>query len=81
VPRQLEEIIMTCLAKEPSGRPASANELADRLRAIGPFEDWDEARALAWWQEFKPQELADVSSLPTATITVDVGARAGDKAA
>jgi eukaryotic-like serine/threonine-protein kinase len=81
VPRQLEDIIMTCLAKQPSGRPASANDLADRLRAIGPFEDWDEARALAWWQEFKPQELADVSSLPTATITVDVGTRLGDKAA
>jgi serine/threonine-protein kinase len=76
VPRQLEDIIMTCLAKQPSGRPASANELADQLRAIGPFDDWDEARALAWWAQFKPQDIADdIASQPTSTITVDVGHR------
>jgi eukaryotic-like serine/threonine-protein kinase len=81
VPRQLEDIIMTCLAKLPSGRPASADDLADRLRAIGPFDDWDESRALAWWQEFKPQDIADLSSQPTETITVDVKERVGDQAA
>jgi eukaryotic-like serine/threonine-protein kinase len=81
VPQPLEDIIMTCLAKQPSGRPPSANDLGDRLRAIGPFEDWDDTRALAWWQEFKPQDMADVSTLPTATITVDVGTRVGDQAA
>jgi eukaryotic-like serine/threonine-protein kinase len=81
VPRQLEEIILACLAKQPSGRPASADELADRLRAIGPFDDWDETRALAWWSEFQPQAIGDLSSQPTATITIDVKARVGDQAA
>ena len=66
---------MACLAKAPAGRPASANELAERLRAIGPFDDWDDPRALAWWQEFQPQPVAETTELPTATITVDVGTR------
>ncbi|HEY5926540.1 MAG TPA: serine/threonine-protein kinase [Kofleriaceae bacterium] len=81
VPRALEDIIMMCLAKQPSGRPASANDLADQLRAAGPFTDWDESRALAWWREFKPQDIADTTAQSTATITVDVGDRIGDKAA
>jgi hypothetical protein len=51
------------------------------LRAIGPLGDWDEARALAWWHEFKPQESVDISSQPTSTITVDMGTRAGEQAA
>jgi serine/threonine-protein kinase len=75
VPRQLEEIIMQCLAKQPSARPASATELADKLREIGPFEDWDDTRALAWWQTFRPQALQDTSSIATTTITVDIGRR------
>jgi serine/threonine-protein kinase len=75
VPRQLEDIILTCLAKQPSGRPASATELADRLRASGPFDDWDEVRARAWWQEFTPAEQPDLATMPTTTITVDVAQR------
>ena len=79
VPRGLEDIIMQCLAKQPSGRPASANELADRLRAIGPFDDWDDARATAWWNELERHELPqDLTAMPTATITVDIKHRVGD---
>jgi len=75
VPRQLEEIVMACLAKQPSGRPASANDLADRLRAAGSFDDWDDARANTWWRDFKPSQDLDASAMPTTTITVDVGRR------
>jgi serine/threonine-protein kinase len=76
VPRKLEEIIMACLAKTAAERPASATDLADRLRAIGPFEGWDDPSALAWWKEFRPEEAAgDATALPTTTITVDVGTR------
>jgi serine/threonine-protein kinase len=75
VPAELEAIVMACLAKLPSERPASANALAERLRAVGELGDWDEARALAWWEKFRPRESVDTSALQTATITVDVGRR------
>ncbi len=75
VPRQLEDILMQCLAKAPAARPASALDLADQLRAIGPFDDWDEARALAWWDAFRPQDTSDLTAEQTTTITVDIGHR------
>jgi hypothetical protein len=72
VPRQLEEIVMQCLAKQPAGRPTSATDLADKLRAIGPHEDWDDARATAWWQAFRPSDAPDPTAMQTTTITVDI---------
>ncbi len=75
VPRQLEDILLACLAKQPSGRPATASELAERLRAAGDFGDWDEERALTWWSELRPHGTVDASSMPTTTVTVDIGRR------
>ncbi|MBA2538351.1 MAG: serine/threonine protein kinase [Deltaproteobacteria bacterium] len=55
-PPQLEEVIASCLAKEPERRPANARALADKLKAIPiPTEQqWTDARAHTWWNEYKP---------------------------
>ena len=76
VPASLAALIMQCLAKAPAERPASATALADALAAI-PRDTFDDAAAEAWWGERAAQEadLAAVSSAPTMTITVDLGAR------
>jgi serine/threonine-protein kinase len=76
VPRGLEELIMQCLAKRPAERPASATALAEALRELGPFDDWDEARAIAWWKSYSAKPTVDPTSTPTRTITVDIGERA-----
>lgn len=34
VPRELDEVVLACLAKDPADRPGSADVLADRLREI-----------------------------------------------
>jgi eukaryotic-like serine/threonine-protein kinase len=68
----LEAIVMQCLAKDPGDRHASAEQLADALRAVGPLPDWDEARATEWWSTFRPDLSTDVSSPPTMTMPVDL---------
>jgi serine/threonine-protein kinase len=73
---ELEAILLRCLAKTPEDRP-SARELAQLLRALPISSDWTEQRASSWWLEFKsraPRRFVDAAS-PTASITVDVGAR------
>jgi serine/threonine-protein kinase len=51
VPAELEALILACLEKEPARRPATAGELARKLRAVPLTERWDDDRAEAWWRE------------------------------
>jgi serine/threonine-protein kinase len=54
-PPELEELLRACLAKDANQRPASARELGARLRAIAiPAEyAWTDARAVAWWRDYR----------------------------
>jgi len=49
VPADLELLLLDCLAKKPSNRPASAHVLRERLRACAGFGSWTNARAAEWW--------------------------------
>jgi serine/threonine-protein kinase len=57
VPPELDELILECLAKEPSARPANAIELGRRLGACIVAEKWTDEMAEAWWIENHPTEL------------------------
>jgi serine/threonine-protein kinase len=56
VPRELEDIIMSCLAKDPEDRPKSAKAIAKRLEAIEFEPPWTEGRARRWWRTNVPGE-------------------------
>ena len=55
VPEAVERVVLDCLAKEPSRRPASALELDRRLAEIERAEPWPQAEAERWWREHLPQ--------------------------
>jgi len=51
VPPELDEILLTCLAKDPNDRPANAGLLRRSLEAVPLPKRWDQDRAAAWWNE------------------------------
>lgn len=55
VSRDLEAVVLACLAKRPEDRPASAHALRERLRACAAAGRWTNARAAQWWAEHRHQ--------------------------
>jgi len=49
IPPQLETLVLTCLAKDPAARPATADELGARLAAVPLERPWTPERAREWW--------------------------------
>jgi serine/threonine-protein kinase len=49
VPKDLEELVLACLAKKPEDRPQSAAEI-DRRLAVADTEPWTQVQAQQWWE-------------------------------
>jgi len=63
VPPELDALVLGCLRKRPDDRPASADEVAERLRRIGLATPWSAERAREWWAS---ADAAASSSAPAA---------------
>jgi serine/threonine protein kinase len=50
VPAALDELVLACLAKDPSDRPASVWEVADRLAECQVRSSWTRDDARLWWE-------------------------------
>jgi serine/threonine protein kinase len=55
VASDLEAVLLACLAKRPSDRPASAHVLRERLRTCVAAGRWTNARAAQWWAGHRHQ--------------------------
>jgi tRNA A-37 threonylcarbamoyl transferase component Bud32 len=53
IPVELERIVMRCLAKKPSDRPASVGEVAELLAACHLLP-WTQDDAVTWWERHLP---------------------------
>ena len=49
ISRELDELVLACLEKDRTGRPQTADELANRLAACPTAEAWTPERAQEWW--------------------------------
>jgi serine/threonine-protein kinase len=53
IPRDLEEVVLRCLEKDPAKRWPDAASLGRALAACGGADEWTEERAAEWWQEHR----------------------------
>ena len=49
IPQALDDLVLSCLAKDPAGRPQSARELSLRLAEVEGANAWTQERAREWW--------------------------------
>lgn len=49
IPRELDEVVLQCLAKDASDRPANAETLAQTLRRVPLEAPWTPEDAVRWW--------------------------------
>ena len=81
LPADLEEVILTCLAKRPENRPATAADLAARLARCADAAAWTEADARRWWSQHGAElarlgrHTAAAAGPGAVTIAIDVDAR------
>jgi eukaryotic-like serine/threonine-protein kinase len=54
IPPDLEAVVMSCLAKDPTDRPQTADELAARLASVRLEREWTVQRAREWWDRHRP---------------------------
>jgi hypothetical protein len=79
VPAGLEKVLLACLEKDPSRRPASAAALRDALLALSDLGSWSEEEARAWWSRWRERRAGRASSTTTGpesrTVSVALGTR------
>jgi serine/threonine-protein kinase len=51
VPRDLEQVILRCLAKKPEDRFQDAEELERALAGCAAADRWSQTQAASWWQQ------------------------------
>jgi len=54
IPSALDDLVLSCLAKDPVARPQTARELSLRLASVEGANDWTDDRARAWWASHQP---------------------------
>ncbi len=71
IPAELDRIVLDCLAKHPSARPASADELSARLAAVAGSNPWSRQEAQAWWDLHRPSASDAKPEASNAQPTVE----------
>jgi eukaryotic-like serine/threonine-protein kinase len=71
----IDALVLACLAKDPTARPASVKEVARSLQAARPDDGWNIAAAHAWWRTLAVDRDPTAASKTPLAIEVDLAIR------
>ena len=74
IPPYLEELVLSCLAKDPNTRPSSANEILEVLDRRSDVDAWSLADARQWWDR-RAKEIARLAHAERQTSRAKSGPR------
>jgi len=74
IPRELEDLVLACLEKDPAHRPQHAGVVLQRLDEIDLDDSWTQDSARRWWERnlpdfTQPLVLAVPAARPVATTS------------
>jgi serine/threonine-protein kinase len=61
IPRELDELVLACLEKNPDNRPQDAGELWKLACGTTCSEGWTQAAAKNWWEVHLPELTGPLS--------------------
>jgi len=64
IPRDLDEVVLACLEKDPRRRPQNAEELLRMLRRCQSSQGWDSDTAKTWWERHLVEMTGPLNALP-----------------
>jgi serine/threonine-protein kinase len=73
IPRELDELVLACLEKDPNKRPQDAEQLLQMAHRCRTCDTWDSSAAKSWWEKHLvdltgplalPESRADVAERP-----------------
>lgn len=67
LPMDLQNVLMSCLRKDPNERPRSIDDLAAALRQCDDAGGWTDIDALRWWHGLQDDKAAGKNPAATAT--------------
>ena len=74
IPRELDELVLSCLEKDPMNRPQNAEELFRMAVGCKTCETWTQGSARNWWQTHlpdltRPLTLTESDTASTTRVT------------
>ena len=61
IPREIDELVLACLQKDPNKRPQSAEVLLDMAVGCKTGDGWNQDLAKGWWNKHLPEFTAPLS--------------------
>jgi serine/threonine-protein kinase len=69
IPKELDEIVLACLQKDPHNRPQTMRELALLLERVPLVSRWSNDRSRRWWLEHPPMPGAGATGTTSSEAT------------